>query len=324
MWISIGLPLLIGIAIFLFGMKVMEFALHQWGGAYLKTTMQRFTKTPLHGLLTGTTVTAALQSSSAVTVVTIGMVNAGILTFPKTLGIILGTNIGTVVTTELIGLNITHIASPLLIYCIILWLVSWLVPARSHAKLQRGLHTIRCFIMAAAGFACILLGMEVMQSIVPALKERGLFSWFVDMSMQSLIWGIIAGTMLTAIIQSSSATIAIAMGLASAQAIAPELGIAIVLGANIGTCFTALLASIGGTRAGQFVAWSHVLLNFSGAILFYPLIPYLYIASAWLSDSPSSQLAHAQTIYNITCSLLALPLCYLPSIQRMQSSRQIH
>src|SRR5690625_1855572 len=130
-------------------MKVMEFALHQWGGAYLKTTMQRFTKTPLHGLLTGTTVTAALQSSSAVTVVTIGMVNAGILTFPKTLGIILGTNIGTVVTTELIGLNITHIASPLLVYCIILWLVSWLVPARSHAKLQRGLHTIRCFIMAA-------------------------------------------------------------------------------------------------------------------------------------------------------------------------------
>jgi phosphate:Na+ symporter len=321
MFIEIGIPLLIGLAIFLFGMKVMELALHYWAGAYLKKILNQFTETPLRGMIAGTGLTAILQSSSAITVITIGLVNAGMLTFPRTLGIILGTNIGSCLTTELIGLNINHLSIPILIVSISIWLLSWAFPANlltGMYSLFRWLHGIRYLSMAVGGFAFVLIGMEVMQSIVPALQSRGLLTWFLEHSQQSLLWGILAGAILTAIIQSSAATIAMAMGLASVQVFSVDLGIAIILGANIGTCATAFIASIGGSRSGQFVAWSHMILNVGGAILFYPLIPLLYEVVAWLSSNPSGQLAHAQTIYNVLCSVIALPICYIGAIRRMR------
>src|SRR5690606_12623772 len=137
--------------------------------------------------------------------------------------------------------------------------------------------------------------MEIMQSIVPELRERGLFAWFVDSAQRSLFWGILAGIVLTAIIQSSAATIAITMGLVTAEAISMHVGISIVLGANIGTCTTAFIAGIGGTKYGMRVAWFHLIFNIGGAIAFFPLITLLGDVSAWLSPLPSQQLAHAQT-----------------------------
>jgi phosphate:Na+ symporter len=321
MFTEIGIPLIIGLAIFLFGMKIMELALHYWAGAYLQNLLKQFTQTPLRGMITGAGLTAVLQSSSAITVITIGLVNAGMLTFPRTLGIILGTNIGTVITTELIGLNISHLSIPLLISSAVIFLLTWLYPTKflEHKNtLYRWIHGVRYLSMAAGGFACVFIGMDVMHTIVPALQSRGLLAWFVEQSQRSLLWGILAGACLTAVIQSSAATIAMTMGLASVQAISVDLGVAIILGANIGTCATGLIASIGGTRSGQLVAWSHVALNVGGAILFYPLIPLLYEISASLSSTPSGQLAHAQTIFNILCSLIALPICYLQVFRRMR------
>lgn len=314
---DIWIPLLVGIALFLFGMKVMELAMHYWAGPHLKRVLERFTATPFRGMLTGTGLTALLQSSSAITVITIGLVNAQLLAFPQTLGIILGTNIGTCLTTELVGLNITHMAFPLLYIGAAIWLVSWIIPQRAIRSARHAstfldwLHAFRYISLAVCGFACLLIGMEVMQSIVPSLQSRGMFMLFLEYAQKSVLWGVLAGAMLTAVIQSSSATIAVTMALASVHAISLDLGIAIVIGANIGTCGTALIASIGGSRAGQFVAWSHVLLNVGGALLFTPLIPVLQSVTEWLSSHPSSQVAHAQTIYNIVCSLLALPICYL-------------
>lgn len=314
-------PLLCGIAIFLFGMKVMELALHQWAGGYLKAILERSTRTPWRGLLTGTGVTAALQSSTAVTVISIGMVNARLLTYPRTLGIILGTNIGTCLTTELIAFNIGHLAIPMLLSGFTVWMVSWLIPAggvRRSPLWTKWIKGIRYAALAVCGFACIFVGMELMKSIVPAMQARGLLEWFMSQSQKSLLWGVIAGTVLTAIIQSSAASIAMTMSLAATAAISVDLGIAIVLGANIGTCLTALLASIGGSRAGQFVAWSHVILNVGGAVLFYPLISALFYLVTMLTDSPAAQIAHAQTIYNILCSAIALPVCYLPWLRKME------
>lgn len=299
----------------------MELALHYWTGAYLRNIIQKFTKTPLRGLLTGTAMTALLQSSSAITVISIGLVNAGMLTFPRTLGIILGTNIGSCVTTELISMNITHLSIPLLLSSMSIWMLCCLFPAQllvGKLSLIRWIHGLRYFSLAVGGFACVLIGMKVMHSIVPVLESRGLLVWFLKQSQRSLLWGIVAGAILTAIIQSSAATIAITMGLASVQVMSLDLGIAIILGANIGTCATAFIASIGGTRSAQLVAWSHIILNVGGAILFYPLIPWLHALSAWLSDSPASQLAHAQTIYNVACSLIALPICYWNIIKEMK------
>ncbi|GIQ69701.1 Na/Pi cotransporter family protein [Xylanibacillus composti] len=338
-------PLAAGLAMFLFGMKVMELALHTWAGAYLKNALGTFTSTPLRGMVAGTVLTAVVQSSSAITVITIGLVNAGMLTFPRTLGIILGTNIGTCLTTELLGLNLNHAAVPMLIGSSAVWLIAWMlhvetddsqVRVNSHgpmrirsllptrrivrrsaeirrsARMGKVMRPVKLMAMAAAGFSCILLGMQVMGTIVPALHARGLFAWFLELSQAGMLWGIAAGTGITAIIQSSSAAVAIVMGLAAVQAITPELAIAMVLGANIGTCVTGLLAAIGGTRAGKMVAWAQVVLNVAGTLLFLPFIPLLAQWSGALAANPASQIAHAQTIFNIACSLLALPLCYLP------------
>lgn len=316
---SIFLPLVAGLVIFLAGMKIMELALHHWAGPYLHQALERFTRTPLIGMVTGTGLTALMQSSSAITVITIGLVNAGVLSFPRTLGIILGTNIGTTLTTELISLNINHIAVPLLLGAAPVWLAGWLVPEGGgrFPRFGRLLLRLRYPALALGGFSFVLLGMEVMQAIVPAVQSRGMFAWFVEQSQRSLLWGIAAGACLTAVIQSSAATIAMTMGLAAVQAISVELGIAITLGANIGTCSTAVLASIGGSKYGQLVAWAHILLNLGGAVLFYPLIWLLHEASAALSATPSGQIAHAQTLFNIASSLLALPLCYLRPLRDM-------
>ncbi|MGX4586870.1 Na/Pi cotransporter family protein [Paenibacillus chitinolyticus] len=308
MWLSLALPLLAGLSVFLFGMKMMELALNQLAGPHIYRFLETATRTPAHGLVTGTALTALLQSSSAVTVISIGLVNAGVLTFPRTLGIILGTNIGTCLTTELIGLNLGAAALPLLLASSAVWLASWLPgPGR------RGwLHAVRYAALAAAGFALVLIGIRIMQSIGPALQHQGLFAWFIEQARVSMLWGVIAGAAVAALIHSSSAVIVMAMGFAASGVISPELGIAITLGSNVGTCVTAWLASIGGTRAGVFVAWSHILLNVGGTVLFFPLIGLLHEASSWMTGDPSAQIARAQTLFNVASSLIALPFCYLP------------
>jgi len=309
-----------GFGLFLFGMKMMELSLHRWAGPRLLGMLETYTATPWHGLVAGTGITALLQSSTAVTVLSIGLVNAGLLTFPRTLGIILGTNIGTCLTTELIGLNINRLGLPLLILSICTLAVSFVMIQQKDGTAQvasfrlsvGALRSTQWLSLAIAGFSCVLLGIHTMQSVAPALQERGLFDWFVEQAQRSLLWGIAAGAIVTAIIHSSAAVIAMAMGLASSGVLPPELGIAIVIGANVGTCATAFIASIGGSKAGQLVAWSHIALNVGGAILFYPLIPVLHDFVNWMTNQPSGQIARAQTVFNIACSLLSLPLCYLP------------
>lgn len=315
---SIIVPMTAGLAIFLFGMKAMEWALHSWAGRYLEAVLERFTRTPARGLVAATGITAILQSSTAVTVITIGLVNAGVMKFPQTLGIILGSNIGTCMTTELIGLNLNRLALPLVLVSASLWLIALCLPDQRFNTST--LRPLRLLPIAVFGFGCVLLGMQVMQSIAPALQSKGLFAWFVQQSQASLLWGITAGAVLTALLHSGAVTIAMTMGLASVQAISPELGIAIVLGANMGTCVTALIASIGGSRFGVYVAWSHIILNAGGALLFYPLIGSLEAITRLAGDNPGAQIAHAQTIFNVACSLLALPLCYLPRLRRIQLS----
>lgn len=318
MFNEIIMPLAVGLAVFLFGMKVMELALHRWAGPYLKTVLNTFTETPFRGLLSGTGITALLQSSSAVTVMTIGFVNAGMLTFPRTLGIILGTNIGTCLTVELISLNITQYALPALVSSFCVWMMSWLIPIELATRRLNIQQSLRYGAMAVAGFSCVLLGMELMHAIAPALEARGMMTWFIEKSQQSLLWGVLAGMILTAIIQSSTATIAITMGLATAQLVSIDLGIAVILGANIGTCGTAFLANIGGTRSGQLVAWSHIILNIGGALLFLPLVGLLHQLVAMMSSSPAVQLAHSQTMFNIFCSIIALPICYMSFVKKIR------
>ncbi|TVX94309.1 Na/Pi cotransporter family protein [Paenibacillus agilis] len=318
---SIIFPLIGGFALFMFGMKTMEFALHLWAGPHLKRLLHRSTSTPIHGMLLSSVMTAIMQSSTAITVISIGLVNAGLMTFQRSLGIILGTNIGTTLTTELIGLNINHYALPLLLIAVTAWI--WGVIANDILpdmlpRLHSWWKPLQYAAIATAGFSFILFGIEWMKAISEPLQQRGLFTWFLERSQDSLLWALLAGMIITALVHSSAAIIAMAMGLSATGALPVEVGIAIVIGSNVGTCFTALIASLGGSRSGQFVAWSHVALNVGGALLFYPLIHLLHDISAMISGTESAQIAHAQTIFNIASSLLALPLCYLPLWNRLR------
>ena len=314
---DILLPMLLGFAVFMAGMKLMELALHRLGGGRIASVLEKATATPLHGLLSGTAITAALQSSTAVTVMTIGLVNAELITFPRTLGIILGTNIGTCLTTELIGLNLNRSAIPLMAISVFGWLASVLL-REAHPRFDPAspepvwLKPLRFGSLACFGFGLLLLGMTVMQSIAPAVERTRIYEWFIDRADESVLWGIAAGAALTAAVHSSAAVIGMMMGLAAFGAMPVEIGVAAVLGANVGTCFTAVIAAIGGSPGGRFVAWAHLLLNLGGCLLFAPLVDVLALASNFISASPAAQIAHAQTLFNMVCSLLALPLCYLP------------
>jgi len=316
MLMSILWPMLCGLAIFLLGMKAMEMALHRLAGPHLESILRRGTATPLRGALVGTATTAFLQSSTAVTVLTIGMVGSGLLSFRRSLGIILGTNVGTCLTTELIGLQLHRLGWPLLLGSLFLWLATAaLAEARGadHAATAgTSLHALRYSAVAAAGFGLLLLGMTMMQELAPRIEASPLYDWLLARAAESLWWGLAAGAVLTALIHSSAAVIAMIMGLAATGAMPPELGVAVVLGANVGTCATGLLAACASSRAGRAVALAHVALNLGGALMFAPLIGELQWLSALLTDQPAAQIARAQTIFNLACSLLALPLCYLP------------
>ncbi len=321
-------PVIYGLVIFLAGMKLMEAALAKLAGPLLTRSLHKATSTPLKGLIASSLLSALLQSSTAVTVLTIGMVNAGLLTYARTLGIILGSNIGTCLTTELIGLQISQMATPLLVVSLCLWAAAVMLgelpaPSTRAAAACRRLSTPLQFTsLAVAGFSLVLWGIAVMQSIGPALQASGLFRWFLDHAATSALWGLAAGACLTAMLHSSAAVIGMAMGLASSGVMPPGLGIAIVLGANVGTCVTAVIAAIGGSPSGKFVAGSHVTLNVGGALLFLPFIQQLQVLSAWIGGGPATQLAHAQTIFNVVCSLGVLPLCYLPVWTRLEKRLQ--
>lgn len=290
---AIIIPFAVGLTIFLFGMQIMKIGLDNLAGHKLKDSLTRFTKTPGHGFITGTILTMLMQSSSAVTVITIGLTNARLLTFPQTIGIILGTNIGTTFTTQIIALDIANYALPIFLLGAFLWFLPF--------------HVLRCTGLAIAGFGCIFVGMEAMQMIAQPIRETGIFRELVLIGAENSVIGVLIGTGMTAAIQSSTAVTAITMSFIGDHLIPLTMAIAIILGSNIGTCVTAFIASIGGNIASTRVAWSHIILNVAGVLLFIPFISLLALITTMISDHPPAQVAHAQTIFNVVCSLAVLP-----------------
>lgn len=303
-----------GLALLLGGMKLMEVALRQWAGGRLPAALRRTTSTPFKGFLAGTLSSALMQSGTAVTVLTIGLVNAGLLPLANSFGIILGTNVGTCLTTELMSLHLHRYALPVLAAAAAVWL--WTALSGEMRALpalpKRYAPPLRYGSAALAGFGLLLLGFAVLQSIGPALQTSGAFLDLMARSESSPLWGLLGGAAITAAVHSSSAVIGMAMGLADVGALPASTGVAIVLGANVGTCLTGLLASVSGGRGGRFVALSQIALNVAGALLFYPLRGALQDAAAWIAPGhPAAQIAHAQTLFNVACSALALPVAYL-------------
>jgi len=291
--VSILAPFTFGLSFFLFGMYAMRTGFQNLAGKKMEEWMSRFTRTPVHSFWIGLLTTFVLQSSSAVTVLTIGLTNAGLIQFTQTVGIILGTNLGTTVTTELIALKLESFAIPMLLVGVALWLM----PRRN----------IRCIGLVVAGFGLIFLGIDTMKIMAKPLEQSETFRSLFMESSHSIWVGLITGIVFTALIHSGSATTVITMGLLTHQVLSMETALAIVLGANVGTCFTAVIASIGTNIASKQVAWCHTLFNVAGALVFLPILTQLALVSAFLTDNPSMQIAHSQTIFNLVCSLVALP-----------------
>lgn len=282
------------LGIFLLGMFMMKSGLYMLSGHRLKEWLLRFTNTPLQSFLTGTLITALLQSSSAMMVITVGLVATGYLTFRQSIGIILGSNIGSTITTEMITLDLGAGAIPMLALgaCLVFF-----IPRRIGYSIG----------MTIAGLACLFFAMEGFSALAKPLSSYPLANEWLKQTNGSLILGVLVGTVLTSIIQSSAATIGITMGFLQAHLLTLPTGIAIVLGANIGTCVTALLASIGSSQEAKRTAYTHLWLNIVGVVLFYCLIHPSASFVRLLAAQPDVQLAHFSVLFNVICSVAALP-----------------
>ncbi|MEH7120825.1 Na/Pi symporter [Neobacillus vireti] len=281
------------ILLFIFGMTIIRFGLFNLSANKLKTWLVKLTSTPLKGMLTGTFITALLQSSSAVMVITIGLISARIMTFPQSIGIILGTNIGTTFKTELITFDIDRILVPLAICGAVLILF----------KNKKA----RSIGMLLFGIASVFTAMKGFELLAQPLTGMPFINKFILSMNDHIALSLLTGTVITSIIQSSTAMTGIAMGFLTAGLLHLDAGIAIVLGANIGTCITAVIASIGGGRESRLAAFAHVWLNVFGVLLFIPLIPFLTENANLLASQTDIQLAHISVIFNVASSLIVLP-----------------
>ncbi|MBU8916501.1 Na/Pi symporter [Bacillus sp. FJAT-29953] len=281
------------ILIFIFGMTIIRFGLFNLSANKLKSWLIKLTSTPLKGMLTGTFITALLQSSSAVMVITIGLISARIMTFPQSIGIILGTNIGTTFKTELITFDIDAVLVPFAIIGAILILF----PNKK----------ARSIGMLLFGIASVFTAMKGFERLAEPLTSMNVIHQFILSINDNILMSLLTGTIITAIIQSSTAMTGITMGFLTAGLLQLDAGIAIVLGANIGTCITAIIASIGGGKESKLAAYAHVWLNVFGVLLFIPLIPLLTENAPLLAARKDVQLAHISVIFNVVSSLLVLP-----------------
>lgn len=319
-WISLA-----GFALLIAGMKLTEAALTRWAGHRLALWLGQATSTPLRGFLFGTAITAGLQSSTAVTVLTISFVNAGWISFSRSLGIILGTNVGTTVTTEIMGFELHKFGWAVLGAACGIWL--W--TAAMHEILHRdaaprgGFAALRYAAVALGGFGLLLAGFDVLLGMGSLLQRSAVFSQLMSAAAEQPIAILMGSALLTAMVHSSAAVIGMAMAAAASGLLSLEAGIAVVLGANIGTCFTGLAASLSGGPGGRFTALAQLVLNVGGALLFLPLMPLLAAASLSLAPAnPAAQIAHAQTLFNAVCSLVALPIAYWPGWERLRLGRE--
>jgi len=279
-----------GFLLFFFGLAAFRRNIAVLPKERLSYHLGRMTTTPLRGAVFGTILTAAVQSSSVVTVMTIGFVDAKILSLPQAVGIILGTNVGTCVTVQLLSLNLENITLP----CIL---------AGSILVLSRKRHAGA----ALSGFGSMFMGLSFITHASSPLAYSITFFRAVSWVQHRPLAAIIVGTVVTAIIQYSSVVIGVLIALSRNDFIGLNSSIPLILGINLGTCFTGVLASIGSSRAAKQVALAHVMLNLLGILFFFPFLDMFVQLIEKTVQSPEAQIANAHTIFNLVTSLLVLP-----------------
>ena len=251
---SILLGLLGGLALFLYGMQMMSSGLEAAAGNRMKRILERLTSNRFLGVLVGAVITAVIQSSSATTVMVVGFVNSGMMTLRQAVWIIMGANIGTTITGQLIALDVGAMA-PLFAFVGVAMVVFLKKPQIHH------------YGNILAGLGVLFIGMEMMSSSMEPLREWPAFVEIVSTFSNPLI-GILVGTLFTALIQSSSASVGILQALAASGVIGLDSAVFVLFGQNIGTCITAVLASIGTSRNAKRTTVIHLMFNLFGTVLF--------------------------------------------------------
>lgn len=291
MTIQSAIQLFGGIGVFLFAIKLISDSLQLLAGDRLRRLVGMLTRTPLLGVLVGTGVTVLIQSSSAATVMTVSFVDAGLMTLKQAIGVIMGANIGTTVTGQILAINVKAFAYVFIIAG---------VPLSFYCKSKR-YHYIGNGLI---GFGLLFMGMQTMEGAMSFLRDRR--DLFLAFAHNPLL-GLLAGTLLTFFVQSSSATVGLTIALGMQGLLPLHAAIPIILGDNIGTTITAALAAIGTNRAAKQACAAHVLFNVIGVCIFLPLMP-LYIG--FIRDTSPGighQIANAHTLFNVCNTILFLP-----------------
>ncbi len=295
-----------GVAVFLLGMQTMSSGLQQVAGNRMKLILQRITSNRIMGVITGALVTATIQTSSATTVIVVGFVNSSLMTLQQAVGVILGANIGTTITGQLIAFRIADYAFPLITLGL-----GFSFIGKNRTRKQWG--------RVVMGLGLLLLGMTVMSEVMRPLRASApVRNFFAEFSTNPLL-AVLAGTAVTVLVQSSSATIGLTMTLAGTGLISLQGAVFLVLGENIGTTITAQVAAIGSNRAARQTAMAHTLFNLIGAAYFMLLAlkeegPFLELVR-FTSSSPMRQVANAHSLFNVLNCIVFLPL--VPALARL-------
>jgi len=285
--------LLGGMGMFLYGMEMMSDGMKVTAGNSMRSILEKLTSNKYLAVLVGAFVTMVIQSSSATTVMLVSFVNSGLLAFSQALGVILGSNIGSTVTAQIVAFKVTD-------YALLL------IAAGSLMSLFSKKDTIKNLGFVILGFGLLFYGMKVMSDTMKPLRSDPAFNSILT-SFENPFLGILAGAIFTALVQSSSATTGIVITLASGGSITLEAGIPLIFGANIGTCITALLAGLNASRDAKRVAVAHVTFNVIGVLLFCFWIPSFAEFVSQTSQNIPRQIANAHTIFNILASIVFIP-----------------
>ena len=296
MGITDVLSLFGGLALFLYGMQMMSTGLEAAAGNKMKSILEKLTSNRVKGVLVGAAITAVIQSSSATTVMVVGFVNSGLMTLKQAVWIIMGANIGTTITGQLIALDIGAIAP---LFAIVGVAVMMFV------KNEKVHHISSIF----AGLGILFMGMDMMGAAMEPLQDSQAFINLMTKFSNPLI-GILVGAVFTAIIQSSSASVGILQALAATGLVPLSSAVYVLFGQNIGTCITAVLASIGMKVNAKRTTIIHLMFNIIGTFIFTIVCmttPYVSLIESLTPGDPVAQIANAHTIFNIATTLILLP-----------------
>tara|TARA_Y100000591_G_scaffold169239_1_gene145909 strand:+ start:2242 stop:4002 length:1761 start_codon:yes stop_codon:yes gene_type:complete len=292
-WFLMITSLFGGLGMFLYGMEMMSDGMKIAAGNRMRSVLEKLTSNRFLAVGVGAFVTMVIQSSSATTVMLVSFVNSGLLSFVQGLGVILGSNIGSTITAQIVAFKVTDYALALIAVGAIMALFS-----KKDATKNIG------FVIL--GFGLLFYGMKVMSDTMKPLRSNPTFNSILT-SFENPFMGILAGAAFTALIQSSSATTGIVITLASGGSITLEAGIPLIFGANVGTCVTALLAGLNASREAKRVAIAHVTFNLLGVGLFCFWIPTFAEFISQTSDNIPRQIANAHTIFNILATVVFIP-----------------